>query len=640
MILPDRPDANLAHTGEGEPPRDRILEYLATVPSLATGLYSSATGSYERAQVLLDMSQGTRQPSSLYDPTEAPLLSVPQSGDGAAVTGWAEARRRAHAASVTLRPGLLAGSIPGGAAFVTTPNSAAPETGVLAADETGHIAELSTGPASTLAARALDAARHRQLVVVAAPAAASGRRVVATLAQQRSPDDLLIVAHVPPTPLKQTFVHTPALYIRLPALAMSADRPATPASATTRLEGLSVSIDIMPTALDHLGIELPPESRGQTITLHGKSSVDHLDALRRRWSSARSGRQAGSLSEIVTLMAFLALVAGVVKGPRVIWPAVRIAGLAAMWWPTMVLLTAIVAPSAAATERAVIAVSSIVAALTTDRLLRWPRGPIAPAVAAVLAFTIDLAGQTGLLSRSALGPSVISGGRFYGVSNELEPILPVLLLAGLAAAYSQAPKSRRLCTIFAVAGIGLAVVIGWGRLGADVGGVLTVGAAFTAAVLMLLPKGITRRAVLIAAAVPVVAILGLLALDFVGGGGGHLTRNVSRSRGLTDLFELVARRYELSADIFASPNGRNSVIVGTLAVVFAFRNRVWLLDGRLTPAWTAVFVGGLAGGVVGALTNDSGPILFKNAVVALLGVMAYLQLREAPEVARASTPAT
>ena len=54
------------------------------------------------------------------------------------------------------------------------------------------------------------------------------------------------------------------------------------------------------------------------------------------------------------------------------------------------------------------------------------------------------------------------------------------------------------------------------------------------------------------------------------------------------------------------------------------------------PLWLAALCGGLAAGVVGALVEDSGPVLLVVAVFALVCVLAYLWGRPVP--ARASTP--
>ena len=52
------------------------------------------------------------------------------------------------------------------------------------------------------------------------------------------------------------------------------------------------------------------------------------------------------------------------------------------------------------------------------------------------------------------------------------------------------------------------------------------------------------------------------------------------------------------------------------------------------PVWEAALAGGLTAGVVGALVEDSGPLLFVVAVVALGCVLAYLWGRPVPAAQR------
>ena len=76
-----------------------------------------------------------------------------------------------------------------------------------------------------------------------------------------------------------------------------------------------------------------------------------------------------------------------------------------------------------------------------------------------------------------------------------------------------------------------ALVLGAGRLGADVGAVITLGAGGAAAVVASLPGGPSRRALALAVIVPLVAVAALIGLDLLIGGGAHLTRTVSSSSG-------------------------------------------------------------------------------------------------------------
>ena len=225
---------------------------------------------------------------------------------------------------------------------------------------------------------------------------------------------------------------------------------------------------------------------------------------------------------------------------------------------------------------------------------------------------------------SALGPSVASGSRFYGVSNELEPILPIVLLAGLAALTTGREITRRTLVEYAVAGLALLVVVGWGRLGADVGGVITVGAGVAVATLVMLPGKVTVRRIALTALVPIGALAVLIVLDLGLSGGSHLTRNLLRADDTSELWELVTRRYELAWRILTSANKPAYFLAALLAVAFAWRNRDRLYAALPHRAWAAALIGGLAVGVVGALVNDSGPVLFINAVIGLAALTAYL----------------
>src|SRR6478609_4706285 len=84
---------------------------LGRVAGLSVGLMSATQGSYTRAQMLLDIGQGSRIASSSYDPTRAPRLSLspgtasaPVAGSGATIAGWGGAVARAQAAPQLLRP--------------------------------------------------------------------------------------------------------------------------------------------------------------------------------------------------------------------------------------------------------------------------------------------------------------------------------------------------------------------------------------------------------------------------------------------------------------------------------------------------------------------------------------------------------
>jgi len=382
--------------------------------------------------------------------------------------------------------------------------------------------------------------------------------------------------------------------------------------------------------------------RGTPIEASAPVAVSRLDDLRTRWTAVRDGRQAASFMAIVMLAGILFLLLGTWGAVHAaIRPALRTGALGLLWWPSVVLLSAAVEPASHNGEVFLIAGVSIALGAFTARLLPWARAPLLPASACLLAYTADLALGGELLTVSALGPSVGSGSRFYGVSNELEPILPIVLLVGLAAVTTGRAITRRTLLLYGLSGLALLVVVGWGRLGADVGGVITVGAAVAVATLVMSPGAVSARRLVGAALVPVAALLTLTVIDLGLAGGSHLTRNLLRADNPSELWELVTRRYELSWRILSSGQKPAYFLGALLAVAFAWRNRERLFAALPHRAWAAALLGGLAAGIAGALTNDSGPVLFINAVIGLAGLTAYLLARPAPQSStrRASRPA-
>ena len=86
--------------------------------------------------------------------------------------------------------------------------------------------------------------------------------------------------------------------------------------------------------------------------------------------------------------------------------------------------------------------------MLTERYVPWPYGPVIPIFTALALYSVDLANDSHLIVRSLLGPNPKFGSRFFGVGNELEAALPVMLFIGLGAALTGqaalAPQRRDL----------------------------------------------------------------------------------------------------------------------------------------------------------------------------------------------------
>jgi hypothetical protein len=596
-------------------PDDRALAELAGVPSFSVGLLSATQGAYRTEQLLLDITQGTRTSRSVYSPHDAPALELaPAAGGGGAFPAWPALLRRAASAPQTIEPGLLASTIPGGAGYAGLDGDGHTDA-VAAADARGKVAAISIGPATTLLARISALQAARRFVVADLPAGAAGAADLRALAAQRPPDELLVAIQRAP----DTSGHE-LLWFAIAGV--GGRRELT--SKTTNLPGFAAAIDVGPTILHALALRTPHAMLGRSINAGGALDIPALSAFRKRLTVI-AGRRFPALEGMVFVWLILLLAAGAIGGASRTRAAVlRIGGLALLWAPVAVLIGALVQPSRFV-EQALLAGTCFALGALTDRLLPWPRGPLLPAVVGFAAITVDAAAGTHLLVRSLLGPNPSFGARFYGIGNELKSGLTVLVLVGVAAALTPARRSRRNAAIMAAAGVVLGVVIGSGRLGAGVGGVILVAAGTAVATLMLLPGGLTRLRLAAAVATPVIALVALAAIDLATAGGrGHYTHDVIQVHSAANLHDIVVRRYGLAWEQLKRKDLLTATVIGLLAVAYALRNRS-LFAVLPDPAWRAALFGGLSAGVVGALTEDSGPLLFVVAVFVLACVTAYIR---------------
>jgi hypothetical protein len=584
------------------------------VASLSTGIMSAAQGSYTTAQLMLDITQGSRVSSSVYSPQRPPALALAPRGAGAAVEEWQAALERAHGAPQILEPGLLGSQIPGGAGYAGI-NGESDVDGVAAADESGQIVAFSLGSAATLPARIAALSVRQRLVVADLPTGAPGLSDLRALSAARPARELeIIVQRAPDAPGNEL------LWVAVGGLGGGH----TLTSQSTNQRGLISSVDLAPTILRHLGLPVPDEIRGKPIELDGSFDGAYLRSFKARLQVIY-GRRLGALACLFGAWALLMLAALALRRYSVRAWAARVGGLALLWTPVAVLVPATIAPGRGV-EDALLVLICFALGATCDRLLPWPRAPLAPAVVAVVALTVDALAGTQLLVRSLLGPNPELGARFYGIGNELKSGLAVLVFAGVAAALYPAVRGRRAAATMAVSGIVLAVIEGSARIGAGVGGVILVSAGTAVATVLLLPGQVTRRRALIVLVSPVAGLMALAALDLATAhGSGHFTGSVLDARSAGDTRDIIVRRYSAAYDEL-----KNRLMpVATALALIASAVAVWRRERiyapvKSDPAWPAALAGGLTAGAIGALSEDSGPVLLVVAVFALGCVVTYL----------------
>jgi hypothetical protein len=394
-------------------------------------------------------------------------------------------------------------------------------------------------------------------------------------------------------------------------------------SDSTRTGGYVLSTDIAPTVLRRFGVAVPAEMSGQPIRSEDSVDVAAIESLGERMAviSERRGPVIG-LSLAVWLLAF-GLTIAVSRG-RMARSAVQLAGLSVVYLPLLLLLGAAMKPSQG-TEQLLVMLGAPALAGVTFALLRGYRALALASALVVLAYAVDVIAGSPLTSLSLLGPNPGLGVRFYGIGNELEALLGVLVIAGTGAwlaGFAARFPPPRCAAAFLASGLLFAAVFAAGRFGADVGAaiVLPVGGAVAAAAV----AARRRRTALLAIAAPL-AMLALIALaDLVSGANAHLTRSVLDAGGLGDLADVAQRRLQLSAHSFARPVVLFFLpIVAALTVLAILRRdrlRAWLDP---VPAVRAGLIGALAATVVGTLANDSGALLLEIGFAYLLVFVSF-----------------
>ena len=137
---------------------------------------------------------------------------------------------------------------------------------------------------------------------------------------------------------------------------------------------------------------------------------------------------------------------------------------------------------------------------------------------------------------------------------------------------------------------------------------------------------------------PVAGLVALAALDLATAhGAGHFTGSILHARSAGDIRDIIVRRYKAAWDELKNRAMPVATAAALLYAALGVRRRKRLLAPVAEdPIWQAALAGGLTAGVVGALVEDSGPVLLVVAVFALGCVLTYLWGRPRTPTAAAS----
>jgi hypothetical protein len=547
------------------------------------GLMGAGLGDVTADQTYLDVGAGNRIFDSLYDHELPPAPAA----TGACRAWFAEAVARAQSAPDEIEPGLLIERLEAAGVAVVGEGASTCPLGILPS-KSGFLGQIGEAgifwDSDSSLAQATALARHG------------------------GPHDLVIAVAAP------TGRDDELLPIGIAGKGYDGDLT----SDTTRTNGYVLSTDLAPTILEFFGLKAPDQVSGQPIRSEGSVDPGAIEtrAARMKVVSPRRGPVIG-FSLLAWVLALLLVV--LVSRGALARVGVRLIGLSVIYLPALLLVGAALEPAQFPEMLLVMIGAPLLAAVTLVALRDYRALAVATAVT-VVAYSLDAILGSPLSALSLLGPNPLLGVRFYGIGNELESLLAVLIVAGIGAGLAGfAPRLSpgRCAAAFLVIGLFFAAIFASGKFGADVGAAIDFPAGVAAAAVVI--TGGRRRWIVLVVLIPLI-VLALLALaDLVTGANSHFTRSVLDAGGLHSLGDTAQRRLEQTARSFIRP-----ILAVMLPVVAILAFVAWLRRATLAewvsevPAMRAALIGAVVATIVATLANDSGALLLEIGAAYLL----------------------
>ncbi len=222
----------------------------------------------------------------------------------------------------------------------------------------------------------------------------------------------------------------------------------------------------------------------------------------------------------------------------------------------------------------------------------------------------DAATGQELIKRSIFGYDAMIGARYYGVGNEYMGILigaSLLSVAGLL----QKEKIKKTAAIVVLAVT--IVILGFPKMGANVGGTITASFCFLFFVMRMYDVKIDFKKLLIISAFVCIVVAGMAFVDiFLIGSKSHLAGAIQSimSGGPVVILQIISRKLAMNASLIGGSIW-SKVFIMALFIVgvlfykpFGILKRVCNEKEFLKKGWIAIIVGSF----VGFAVNDSGVV--------------------------------
>ena len=418
-------------------------------------------------------------------------------------------------------------------------------------------------------------------------------------------------------------------------------------SASTRRTGLVVSTDVAATVLEYFGLPRPADTVGRPMVSEAVTGV-HLARLQgylKRQDAAEAARPylfrwlPIHVAVAMWVTAFLVLLGG--RSP--LWARAATRGLILVAQAAgSAALVAALRPLSAPHTLAAVAGGSLVIALIGCWLTGWRSANVVPAALLVMLLAYDLIRGQNMVQWSLLSYSAPSGARFYGIGNEYGGALlgaSLVLAAAVVSGGSRASWMRR--SVVAVGLIGLAVLVGHPRSGANVGMALGCAVGFAVYILYLWRQrpawGDVVTVVLVVFGVVGCAVV--VDIFVKGPEASHIGMLAAavREQGWPALWQVVVRKLTMNWLLLRVSSWTNAATgaLGLLGVVLVARPPIVIAALREQEWLNAAVIACLCGALASVLLNDSGIVAGALALLYGAGSLGYLALGQGERQVRA-----
>jgi len=421
-------------------------------------------------------------------------------------------------------------------------------------------------------------------------------------------------------------------------------------SDSTRRRGLVNNADLLPTVLSFFDLDAPNSVIGSPMVTKGGGSISYLERISAQLEVTRRARWPIVAGYIVLAFALAMLTALYYLADRkkIRWPRDPgklgrfLAPLAAvlLTGPLSFLLVSAFFYGGYLFPVLFCLLFCLVVGLAAWRLLARRRR-LDPVVFICLLTgavqLIDLASGGRLIMLPLLGVSSLEGMRFFGIPNTYAGILISVALfgaAGFMAGDEDSGKGARWAALSAL--LVVALIIGLGFFGANIGGFITATATFLLFYLALSARRFDWKRVL---AVPVVTALGTAFVVFMDALFFHSHSGKAATGGISRFLPMLGRKVaiQLGQVRFLLVPSLILIVLVVGAAIWVRRPRsIWSGEWEWNRPRMAALFSLLVGAIIALLFNDTGfAMLGSMALIAGVSICYYIVegdfLRESPE---------